>query len=452
MSQYFYIASRIQCKVPLVLEISSSKDIRVNPVRRAASDQLWKWDTGCRLVSKTGRVAAIKDGEKEERACLVAEDKKTDDFSQMWRVEQELIKSTLNDLVVEITGSASPGAPTRMYKADRSSVQNWIIVPKDAWDDYELMLDETNPLTKAEFWKTLVDKYLCVIIGYSIGEYEAGVKKAVETIRESANHLDEVAKDTGITNTVGGGASVVGGGMALAGLIFAPFTGGLSLGLTVAGGITGTAGAVTSLTGSIINTVWENKDAKKTREASAPLFRATLSLQGLISEYQNELQKAAEFLSTPAGQKVAIDAGNLLRRLNDGRKIAMQGKAVVQVAATSLKHYKKAQKIKSLVKFIKFDFYRLTKATHALNAAAPAIKIPLVGKTLVAAGSTTAKVISSSMAILGIGFGVWDIVDGAKKIENGSELAKEFRKSAREFQEESQKLIKSYEELQKLDA
>ncbi|KAJ7363667.1 apolipoprotein [Desmophyllum pertusum] len=437
MSQYFYIASRIQCKVPLVLEISSSKEIRVNPVRRAASDQLWKWDTGCRLVSKTGRVAAIKYGKKKEKACLVAENDKTDDFSQMWRVEQEVIKSTLNDLVVGITGS-SPGALACMFKADETSVQKWIIVPEDAWDDYELMLDDPDPLTRAEFGKPC------------IGEYEAGVKKAVETIRESADHLDKVAKDTGITNTVGGSASVAAGGMALAGLALAPSTAGLSLYLTVVGSITGTAGAVTSLTGSIVNTVWEYKDANKTREASAPLFRATLSLQGLISEYQNELQKAAEFLSTPVGHKVAIDAGNNVKLLNNGRKIVWQGKKAVQVAAKTLKHYKKAQKIKSLVEFVTKDFYKLKETRHALKAAAPSFKIGRT--TLVAARSVTAQVISGSMAVLGIGFGVWDIKNGAKKIQNGSELAEEFRESSSKLQVESQNLIKRYEELQKLDA
>lgn len=313
------------------------------------------------------------------------------------------------------------------------------------------MLKNPDPLTTAAFWKTLVDEYLHVVIGYSINNYKSGVDKAIETIEESAKHLDDVAKDTGKVNTVGGIGSVAGGGMALAGLALAPFTGGLSLGLTVVG-LTSTAGGITSLTGSIINTAWECSDAKKTRKATAPFYRATLGLQGLLNEYQKNFQEAAEFLATPVGQKIAIEAGNVVRRLNDGRKILWKCKSAVKVANSTWKHYKKSQDIKSLVKVIKFDFYKLSKSTHALNAAAPEVKIPIVGKTFITAGSTSAKLLSSCVAVLGIGFGALDIADGVKKIKDGSELARVLRKSAREFEKETRKLIDRYEEIQKMNA
>lgn len=449
MSQYFYIASRLQRSDPLVLE-NWYGDIQMRPARREAPDQLWRWDKDCRLENKRSLVLEIKDGEKKEGTCLVANGK-NDKLSQTWRVEQEAVRSTMNDLAVEADSNAA-GSEVKMYKVRDSSYQKWILVPEDVWEDYEDMLKNPDPLTTAAFWKTLVDKYLHVVIGYSINNYKCGVDKAIETIEESAKHLDKVAEDTGIVNTVGGGASVAGGGMAIAGLVLAPFTGGLSLGLTVVGSLTSTAGGITSLTGSIINTVWEHKDAKKTRKAAAPFYRATLSLEALLNEYQKNVQEAAEFLATPVGQKMAIDAGNVVKRLNDARKIAMQVKSAVQVASSTWKHYKKAQDIKSLVKVIKFDFYKLTKATHALNAAAPQVKIPIVGKTLITAGSTSAKVLSSSMAVLGIGFGAWDIADGVKKIKEGSELGRELRKSAREFDKETRKLIDRYEESQKTNA
>lgn len=443
MSEYFYIVSRLKCKVPLVLE-SSGNAIHVNSARPMAYNQLWRWDTGCRLVSKLGLVLDIKDGKKGAGTCLVAK-AKNNDLSQMWRVEQKAIKSTLNDLVVEAT-SVTPGSVTRMYKAQETSLyQKWILVPKDAWDNYKLMIDDPNALIKAEFLKILVDKYLYVIIGYSINDYKSEVNKAVETIKEAADNLDKVANGTGIVNTVGGSASIAGGGMAIAGLLLAPITGGVSLGLTVAGSLTGTAGAITSFTGTVINTFCESSDAKKTKQVTAPLFRATLGLQALLNEYQQKLQKAAEFLWTPVGQKVAIDAGHLVKH---GIKIVGKGTTIVQLASSSWKHHKKAQKIKSLVKVIKYDFYK----THAINAAAPAVKIPVVGKTLATAGSTSAKVLSSSFTILGMGFAARDIADGVTKIKDGSELAREFRKTAREFYNEAKELIERYKELQKLNA
>ena len=65
-----------------------------------------------------------------------------------------------------------------------------------------------------------------------------------------------------------------------------------------------------------------------------------------------------------------------------------------------------------------------------------------------AAGTRTARALSSSLAVLGIVLGIWEVVGGAKKILNGSKLAQEFRESYKDLESESAKLIQRYKELQ----
>lgn len=88
--------------------------------------------------------------------------------------------------------------------------------------------------------------------------------------------------------------------------------------------------------------------------------------------------------------------------------------------------------------FIQADFYAMEGV--AIGQAAPGISIS--GRTLIVAGSTTAKVLSGVFGVAGIGFGIWDIVEGSKDI-NGSETADEMKKAADKLDE----ITKHYEEL-----
>lgn len=161
-----------------------------------------------------------------------------DDLNQKWRVEEETIKSNLNDLVIDATE-----LPVTMKVAEEgTSSQKWYFIPENAWNDFKLVQANPSPLNKAQFWKHLADNYLDVIIGYSIDDYEDKLRKAFKILDECSSKLDAVAKNTGIAGTVGGSASIVGGGMAIAGLALAPITTGASLGLTFAGGALGILG------------------------------------------------------------------------------------------------------------------------------------------------------------------------------------------------------------------
>ena len=130
-------------------------------------------------------------------------------------------------------------------------------------------------------------------------------------------------------------------------------------------------------------------------------------------------------------------------------KVASDAYKIGGVVYKGVKHAKQARQIKAMVNFLQGDYYAVVKEARiglATEAASPGIKI--AGKTIVTAGTTTAKALSSSLAGIGIFFGIWDVAEGAKKIKNGSQLAQEFRKSSGSLKEESAKLIAKYKKLQ----
>ena len=448
MSEYFFVVSQMN---GFVLDISGSTkggDI-INFPAHGGPNQLWRWN-GSELVSKLHLVLDVQGAERARGTKSIAWHS-NGGLNQKWRFEEGAVKSNMNDLVLDVEGAiGKAGTRVIMWDHHGGQSQKWFIVPQDAWDDFKLVQANPNPLTRAQFWKSLADNYLNVILGYSVNDYEARIPNALKTLNDCASMLDKVAKDTGITETVGGSASVAGGGMAIAGLLLAPATGGLSLGLTVAGAATGVAGAATSLTGNLINQHWDGSQAQKVREATEPAFRATLSLQGFLNEYMKKLKEAAEILKTSNGEAIARDAFNVMELSKEAGTIAWNIYKIGNTVVTGVQHVRQAKEIKALVNFIQADYYALNGARIGLatHAAAPGVTIPVLGKTLVAAGTTSAKVLSSSMAIVGVAFGIWDIVGGAKKIAKGSELADEFRKTSKNLEEESSKLIKLYKELQ----
>lgn len=70
----------------------------------------------------------------------------------------------------------------------------------------------------------------------------------------------------------------------------------------------------------------------------------------------------------------------------------------------------------------------------AKELAAPGFRF--FGKYLILVGSTTAKVVSGAFAVVGIGFGIWDIVTGSMDI-NESKHAVAYRNAADELDEQT---------------
>ena len=85
-------------------------------------------------------------------------------------------------------------------------------------------------------------------------------------LNELADHVEKVTFDTGIAKTTGGGVGIAGGLCIVGGLIAAPFTAGLSLGLTIGGAAAGVASAATTITASIVQSGHVKADGKAAKE------------------------------------------------------------------------------------------------------------------------------------------------------------------------------------------
>ena len=443
-TKYFFIVSQYS-RGKLVLDIKNGKKsgiLEIVEPERGRSSQLWRWDESCRLVSKLGLVADIKGASKKEEAVCHAW-KAHEGLSQKWRVEKSAIVSNSSHFVID---SSPPTAQVFMRKFNEDSEhQKWHFVPEVAWDDFQLSLREPNPLEKALFWKKMADNYLDVVIGYSIEEFEARVRRAFKVIDECACSLEEVTKGTGIAGTVGGSVSVVGGAVAIAGIVLAPVTAGVSLALTVGGSISALTGSTASLTANVVHGQLDKHKRRKVNEATASLFCTAYRFHSLLGEFDKYLQDADKFL-TEQKHETCTDS-------IDGKVVAVKENTYLETASATGKVAKKicdhAKEIKRLVTFIKANafVYRGADIGISTSAAAPGVTVPVVGKTLLIAGSTGAKVFSGTLAGFGVLTGFYDIYSGAKKIQSCGELAGEFRTSSESLREEADRLMCLYKEL-----
>ncbi|XP_060981329.1 apolipoprotein L3-like [Dama dama] len=81
------------------------------------------------------------------------------------------------------------------------------------------------------------------------------LKESIKKLRELADHVDKVHRDCTISNVVASSTGIASGTLSILGLVLAPFTGGLSLGLSAAGIGLGAASAVTGVSTMVVEKV-----------------------------------------------------------------------------------------------------------------------------------------------------------------------------------------------------
>ncbi|KAB0387416.1 hypothetical protein FD755_002372 [Muntiacus reevesi] len=81
------------------------------------------------------------------------------------------------------------------------------------------------------------------------------LEKSIKKLRECTDNVDKVHKDCTISNVVASSTSIASGTLSILGLVLAPFTAGLSLGLSATGLGLGSAAAATGVSTSIVELV-----------------------------------------------------------------------------------------------------------------------------------------------------------------------------------------------------
>lgn len=239
--------------------------------------------------------------------------------------------------------------------------------------------------------------------------------------RKLANNVEEHVKNCGIAQTTSGGIGVASGAAIIGGILLAPFTAGWSTTLTI-GGI---AGSVASA-GTTIGTTITKSNIVKNRinqfnasvKKMEPLEKKVVPV---LKEFQDSINALAKY-KNESWYKEAFDYG----------KTAFKSGMAVYKVYKAVTTYQAARFAMELAEFIGADFAATTGV--AVGLASPGLRI--FGETVVVAGSTTAKFLSSGLAVLGIGTGIWDIVSGVKDI-CGSKDAEEWRKLATKYQSDT---------------
>ena len=442
MSGYFYITCKKDVNVldcdtwdrPTALTALTTKE------RKAHRDtQLWKWDSEGRLVNKADNslVADVKQENKAPGTPVILWSA-TGNANQIWRVEDDIIKSGLNDLA--LVG----GSRVTMGTVSNSAAHKWEFVPESLWDEFKVTLETGNPVKNAAFWTMVAEGYIHVIVGYNIDEYEREIPMAIATINQCADNLDKVASGTGIARTTGGAVGIAGGAAFLGGLALAPFTAGASLALTVAGVTAGVTGGLTTLSSGIAKLALDKENVQKVKKAVGPLFNATMCLHGFMSRYIEKLKAARQYLETEEGR-------NFAREIRE-KKTSRRGWLKIAVPFWTDSEPDRTEQVKAVVRIVEDNYFALggVKLGVTVASVAPrAMAGSSVGaaRALVSVGSTSARVLSGSLAVFGVAIGIWDVVGGALDIKNGSDLAREFRITAHKLKEESSAMIAHFRQI-----
>lgn len=452
--RHFLVVSQSRDKNNLVLDVAGGrKGGKLLGWTAASTDnQLWQMDRMGHLICKKALVADIRGGNKDHGTDVIGFDKHEGN-NQLWTFEDGQLKSNMNLLVMELNSKQE----VKMAKPSSNPNQTWTFVPNNLLPDFKFMEENKNPLLEASFYKNVYDNYFWATCGFtSIYELKRAVEGALNMIRKSADQLDKVAVDTGITGAVGGGATIASSAMFLTGLCLAPVTGGLSLGLSVGSAAVGVAGAATSITGSLINQSWEKGEGKKSGEEFTKVRSGILRLQSFLNTYIKKLTAAAAFLKTEDGERLAREAFKVadaytaaeitVNTANIGWNAYKFGNTVVKTKDIA----KTIKEAKAVVDFIQADYYAVKglKTGLAIATTRPGIKIPFMAKPLVAAGTKTAASLSVVFNVFGLAFGIWEVVGSADKIKNGSDLAKEIREKADKIQGTLKNLMDLDHELQ----
>ncbi len=288
MSEYFYLVNHCDHNVLEIEEGMWHGDLHCIRQAVGAANQLWKWDDMGRLVNKLGpnKTITIKNSNENEGACLHVYPAHDGLLNQQWWLEDGLIKSYLNGLVLTVDTEGRPKMMAGKYNFEKR--EHWDLVPEECLAEYKNALQDQNPFTEAVYRKKVADNYMHAIIGYDIKVYEHKMEKVCEVIEGCAEKLDK--KDQAAHRAkVGVQIGLIGGAVAIAGAVLAPFTFGASIpiivsatviGITEAGAGVAIAGGAIALIEVIISGVWNKQERYEIRVIVGPAFRETVCLTG----------------------------------------------------------------------------------------------------------------------------------------------------------------------------
>ena len=295
-------------------------------------------------------------------------------------------------------------------------------------DDTQDISDLCSIITLLSDHEQFANKYK-----FRITEYLLDRQNFSYRISQLADETQEIVKKAGIAKAASGGGNILAGSLAVGGIILAPFTAGVSLGFTYAGIGGGIASGITGATTEII----KNKKIKKHNNEIKEMKDTFVQREEVLVKLFDDFKRLSE--------KIKQIKSSTLTKLLEKYQVA---KAVSYGGYTLYTTHN----VLNIVKMIGTDFHSAT-STLATSVASPGLIMPgfngIFGTTLVTAGSTTAKFLSSSLAVIGIGFGTWDLVAGINDT-NRSEVADSLRAFNQDYNNQTEDLIDFFDGIRKM--
>lgn len=124
-------------------------------------------------------------------------------------------------------------------------------------------------------------------IARKINKWNKSREETIEKLKEILKSIENMTRDVNIATVVGNSAGIVGSALAIVGIIAAPFTLGVSLGLTVAGASTGIAGGLTSAGSSLAAKIIAKTKCKEAIELLENYKKLTEELESLKIDFNN---------------------------------------------------------------------------------------------------------------------------------------------------------------------
>ena len=269
---------------------------------------------------------------------------------------------------------------------------------------------------------------------FTIREYLHDREVFAKTCNEHANHIEKIEHNAGIADATDGGIGIAADATAIAGILLAPYSFGWSLGMTV-GSITG---GVVSAAGTITTHLVKDNKIHADEEAIEACLKKFENEEKVIAELFDSIQNNISHLHNLMKENKNVeqyikDYAKMFK--NIGYDVAYKGYSV----------YTAQQSIRfanSMAEFIQADFYAMQGIAEGMSAPG----VSFFSKTIVTAGTTTAKVFGGIMGAIGIGMSIWQVADAVKHI-NGSELAGKYRKFATEYSTQTESIKKTLDQM-----
>ena len=161
-----------------------------------------------------------------------------------------------------------------------------------------------HPMVHASYWKYILDHHIHGIIGCSLDLYKTESKSALRKISKCIDRLSKLSRvKRGLV--AGGFAATVGSTVATAGLLAAPYTAGISLGVTAAVGSVAVAGLAVSSSSVAIDFLakkgWKKSDTQQAREATMSTMDANKKLEEFLTICIQVFTTAMHYVQTEEG-------------------------------------------------------------------------------------------------------------------------------------------------------